>query len=230
MSAGLEIVNWMLGLQREKPDTQGTESTRGGPEGDKTSAALPVDGNCVLWRVSVRRMQSQFSLAASFDDGHDSSGKEQKADVSEEGCHEREAAMATDSLQDDRDLWLYRDRTVALLKRYARMAVETGRLPSLLGRECFRTRVTPYALASFEDMAIFVHDAEKALQRLNDSQQQLILLNVLEEYSQWDIARMSGCTTRWIEWQVSDALDAMTVVLLESGLLSRENKRRIGRK
>jgi hypothetical protein len=38
------------------------------------------------------------------------------------------------------DLWPCRDRTVALLKRYAHSSVEVGRLPSLLGREFFRSR------------------------------------------------------------------------------------------
>jgi hypothetical protein len=33
----------------------------------------------------------------------------------------------------DPDLWLYRKRTVALLKRYLRISIEVGRLPSLLG-------------------------------------------------------------------------------------------------
>ncbi len=115
--------------------------------------------------------------------------------------------------------WVYRDHTVALLKHYARMAVESGRLASLLGRECFRSRVTPYAMASFEDMAIFVHDMERALNRLDNLQQQLITLNVLEEFSQWEIARLLGCTTRWIEWQVSDALDELSGVLVGCGLV-----------
>ena len=44
----------------------------------------------------------------------------------------------------DPDLWLYRDRTIAVLRRYLRLAVEVGRLPALLGREFFRTRVTSY--------------------------------------------------------------------------------------
>jgi len=29
----------------------------------------------------------------------------------------------------DPDLWLYRDRTVAILKRYSRLSIEAGRLP-----------------------------------------------------------------------------------------------------
>ncbi len=117
--------------------------------------------------------------------------------------------------------WMYRDHTVALLKQYARMAVESGRLPSLLGRECFRSRVTPYAMASFEDMAIFVHDMERALKRLDGLQQQLITLNVLEEFSQWEVARLLGCSTRWIEWQVSDALDELSGVLVGCGLVRK---------
>src|SRR6202140_5801004 len=42
------------------------------------------------------------------------------------------------------DLWLYRDRTVGMLRRYLRLSIEVGRLPSLLGREFFRTRGTSY--------------------------------------------------------------------------------------
>jgi hypothetical protein len=41
----------------------------------------------------------------------------------------------------DPDIWLYRQKTVGLLKKYTRMSVEVGRLPSLLGREIFRSRV-----------------------------------------------------------------------------------------
>ena len=35
------------------------------------------------------------------------------------------------------ELWIYRDRTTAMLRRYFRLSVELGRLPSLLGREFF---------------------------------------------------------------------------------------------
>lgn len=42
----------------------------------------------------------------------------------------------------DPDLWLYRERTIALLKRYLRISIEVGRLPSLLGRELFRSKVS----------------------------------------------------------------------------------------
>jgi hypothetical protein len=65
------------------------------------------------------------------------------------------------------DLWPYRIRTRALLRRYARASVEVGRVPSLLGREFFRSRVTSYSMGSFEDVAIFVTDMERMLDKLD---------------------------------------------------------------
>ena len=42
----------------------------------------------------------------------------------------------------ERERRIYRGRTVAMLRRYMRYSIETGRLPSLLGREFFRAKVT----------------------------------------------------------------------------------------
>jgi len=39
---------------------------------------------------------------------------------------------------------------VAMLRRYMRYSMETGRLPSLLGREFFRAKVTSYTVVTFE--------------------------------------------------------------------------------
>jgi hypothetical protein len=66
----------------------------------------------------------------------------------------------------DPELWLYRDRTMAMLKTYLRYSIEVGRLPSVLGRELFRARLTAYRMTKFEDAVIFVHDVERAIQRL----------------------------------------------------------------
>lgn len=118
-----------------------------------------------------------------------------------------------------RDLWLYRGRTVRMLKRYARSSVEVGRLPSLLGRECFRMRVSSYTMRNFEDVMIFVHDMERALAQLSPLERKLIAMNVLEEYTQWEMARIMGCTTRWVEAQIPAAIDHVTQVLLEIGLI-----------
>jgi len=117
------------------------------------------------------------------------------------------------------DLWLYRDRTVAILRRYARASVEVGRLPSLLGREFFRARVTSYSLHSFEDVVIFVHDVERAMERLHPFQQRLIAMSVLEEYSQPEVARLLPCPLRTVQREVPEALDALSQMFLAGGLI-----------
>ncbi len=119
------------------------------------------------------------------------------------------------------DLWFYRQRTVALLKRYARASVEVGRLPSLLGRECFRSRLTSYSMMNFEDVVIFVHDMEQALAKLDPLQRKLVAMSVLEDYSQAEIARVLGCPQRTVERFVPEAVDELSRELLRVGLLDK---------
>jgi hypothetical protein len=121
----------------------------------------------------------------------------------------------------DPDLWLYRDRTVALLRRYMRLSIEVGRLPSLLGREFFRTRVTSYGSSTFEDSVIFVHDVERSLEKLGDFDKKWIARTVLQEYSQEEAARLIGCVRRHAVRCYAEALDRVTEIFLKRGLLSR---------
>jgi DNA-directed RNA polymerase specialized sigma24 family protein len=134
---------------------------------------------------------------------------------------QRDGPSAPQPWQDgtEQDLWAYRDRTVAMLRRYARASVEVGRLPSLLGREFFRARVTSYSLQTFEDVVIFVHDVERILERLQPFQQRLIAMNVLEEYSQPEVARLLPCPLRTVERELPEALDALSRMFLEGGLI-----------
>lgn len=117
------------------------------------------------------------------------------------------------------DLWPYRRRTTALVRRYARASVEVGRIPSLLGREFFRTRVTSYTMNNFEDIVIFVADMEHAIDKLNPREKKLLAMNVIEEYTIPEVARLIGCTQRSAERFLQDALDQLTKILLSGGLL-----------
>lgn len=121
----------------------------------------------------------------------------------------------------DPDLWLYRDRTVALLKRYLRLSVEAGRLPSLLGREFFRTRVTAYGAATFEDAIIFVHDVERSLEKLDEIDKKLLAFIVFQEHTHDEAAKRIGCWRRTIGRRFNEAVDRLTSVFLEGGLLLR---------
>jgi hypothetical protein len=117
------------------------------------------------------------------------------------------------------DLWPYRRRTVALLRRYARASVEVGRLPSLLGREFFRTRVTSYRMGSFEDVVIFVTDMERAIEKLGGIEKKLLAMNVIEEYDILEVARLLDCTPRNVRRLLQGALDELSRILLAGGLL-----------
>jgi predicted DNA-binding protein (UPF0251 family) len=128
------------------------------------------------------------------------------------------------------DLWLYRRRTVALLRRYARASVEVGRLPSLLGREFFRSRVTSYTMRNFEDVVIFVADMERAIEKLNTLEKKLLAMNVLEEYTIPEVARLLGCTQRTVERFLQEALDQLSRILLAGDLLEKVPSASSGRK
>ena len=119
------------------------------------------------------------------------------------------------------ELWSYRRRTVALLRRYARASVEVGRLPSLLGREFFRSRVTSYTMRNFEDVVIFVADMERAIEKLNPLKKKLLAMNVLEEYTLDEVARLLGCNRRMVQRLLQDALDQLSRILLAGGLMDK---------
>jgi Sigma-70, region 4 len=127
------------------------------------------------------------------------------------------------------DLWPYRRRTVALLRRYARASVEVGRLPSLLGREFFRTRVTSYTMRNFEDVVIFVADMEKAIEKLSAMEKKLLAMNILEEYTIPEVSRLLGCTQRTVERFLQEALDQFSRILLAGGLMEKLPSGRRGR-
>jgi len=52
----------------------------------------------------------------------------------------------------------YRKYTEAMLRRYVRMSMEAGKVPSLLGQEMFRGRVISYRVESFEDVVNLIVD------------------------------------------------------------------------
>jgi DNA-directed RNA polymerase specialized sigma24 family protein len=121
----------------------------------------------------------------------------------------------------DPDLWLYRDRTARMLRRYFRISIEAGRLPSLLGRELFRTMATLYRVATFEDAVIFVRDVERRLERLDDFERKLLLKVVGEDHTHDEAGQLLGCGRRTIGRKLPQVLDRLTEMFLYCGLLLR---------
>ncbi len=117
------------------------------------------------------------------------------------------------------ELRAYRDRTIALLRRYFMLSIETGRLPSLLGREFFRAKCSSYRLITFEDAVIFVHDIEHCLDRLDWFERQILARIVLQGHDQGQTAWILHTDRRTVEYRYPEALDNLTAVFLTAGMM-----------
>jgi hypothetical protein len=76
-------------------------------------------------------------------------------------------------------------------------------------------------VSTFEDVVIFVHDVERSLERLDRFDQELIAKIALQEYSHEETAQMLGCWRRTVGRRYPEALDELSRVFLEGGLLNR---------
>jgi hypothetical protein len=122
---------------------------------------------------------------------------------------------------DEDDLCQYRDYAIALLRRYFRMSMDIGRLPSVLGGLGFRARVTSYRMHSFEDVVIFVYDMERCLEKLDARSLRMIAAIVLMEYTLEETARILGLSLVHTKRLYPEALDSLSEILLASGIMRR---------
>jgi hypothetical protein len=115
----------------------------------------------------------------------------------------------------------YRTYTEAMLRRYGVLSLESGRVPSLLGREMFRGKVTSYRVHAFDDVVIFVHDVERCIQQLAPEQQRLILRIAVQEYTLEETATMLRLSLRSTRRRYMQALDELTGTFLDRRLMER---------
>ena len=116
-------------------------------------------------------------------------------------------------------LAFYRKHTENMLRRYLYASMQVGRAPSLLGDSVGRGWVSSRPIRTFEDAVIFVLDVERCLSRLNAFDRQLLSRLVLQEYTQAETAELLGMGVRAISYKYPVALDRLTKLLLEAGLL-----------
>ena len=139
-----------------------------------------------------------------------------------DGILEGDSQQRRDEEEDrERERRIYRGRTVAMLRRYMRYSIETGRMPSLLGTEFFRAKMTAYTVVTFEDRVIFVRDMEKCLDRLDEFSRQLIARHILQEHDRWGTAKLLHCNEKKIRRCTPLVLDLISQILLDVGLMKR---------
>jgi hypothetical protein len=122
------------------------------------------------------------------------------------------------------ELAFYRKYTEALLRRYLRLATQTGRIPSLMSRDVFRGNVSHYTVSGFEDVVIFCCDVEQRLAKLNPHEQQLIKRVALQRYTRGEAAGILGISLNTCTLRYNQAVDRFTGLLLEAGLLDLRDR------
>jgi hypothetical protein len=117
-------------------------------------------------------------------------------------------------------LAFYRKHTESLLRQYMQKSMELGKTPSILGNCMFRGKVSSRRLHNFEDTVIFVFDIEKCLKSLDKFSQEVIARVALQEYSQGEMAALTGHPLRSIVRKYAEAIDRLTEMFLEYELLN----------
>lgn len=115
----------------------------------------------------------------------------------------------------------YRKYTEAMLRRYGTMALQKGRVPSMLGRELFRGKVTSYRIHGFDDVIIFVADVERCLKLLTPEQQRLIVRIAVQEYTLAETASMLRWSLRSTQRRYHEAVDELTAIFQKRGLMQQ---------
>jgi hypothetical protein len=121
----------------------------------------------------------------------------------------------------DPDIWLYRRKTRTILRRYMRWSLEAGRVPSVLGRELFRAKISAYSATTFEARVIFLHDVERCLDRLQEFDRQIIARVCLQEYDHEAAARILDCSRRTLLRRLPELIDELSEAFLKAELLDR---------
>ena len=119
------------------------------------------------------------------------------------------------------EMAFYRKYTEGMLRRYATLRMESGRVPSLLGRTLFRGKVSSYRVHGFDDVVIFVHDVEQCVRLLTPDQQRLIHRIAVQEYTFAEASQMLRQSLRSTKRWYTEAIDELTGIFLQRKLLER---------
>jgi hypothetical protein len=118
---------------------------------------------------------------------------------------------------------IFRTHTLKLLQHYLRLSLDYGRIPSVLGGQVMRARVSHTKMHSMEDDTIFIHDMSRCLeQELKEEELRLIALIVFMDHTFDEAARMQGYSLRQTYRMFYDLMDRLTRAFFDREFLNRE--------
>jgi hypothetical protein len=121
------------------------------------------------------------------------------------------------------EMLCFRSQTLALVRHFFELSCQVGRLPSLLGREFFRARVSHHSIPSFEEQIVFARDVELCLNRLSDHHAEIVTLIGLYDFSLDEVGEMLRYSKTAVHRWFWEALDCLSEIFLRAGLLSEQH-------
>jgi len=116
----------------------------------------------------------------------------------------------------------YRGQTLAIVRHFFEISSQLGRLPSILGREFFRAKVSHHVVPSFEEQALFAHDVQQSLMKLDEEDLAVLTLVGLYDMSHEQVAIMLHRSCGCVSQRYTEALARLTQVFLDVGVLRRD--------
>jgi hypothetical protein len=133
------------------------------------------------------------------------------------------SANVDESDEDLSEYSIFRTHTLKLLQHYLRLSLDYGRIPSVLGGQVTRARVSHSKMHSIEDDTIFIHDVSRCLeQELKEEDLRLMALIVFMDHTFEEAAAMQGYSLRQTYRMFYDLMDRLTRAFFDREFLNRE--------
>ncbi len=128
--------------------------------------------------------------------------------------------------RDDEDLTeysMFRSHSLKLLRQYLKLSLDYGRIPSVLGGESMRARVSHTRMHTIEDETIFIHDMNRCLEQVLDREElRLLALVVFMDYTFEEASSQTEYSLRQTYRMFYDMMDRLTCAFFEREFLNRE--------
>jgi hypothetical protein len=118
---------------------------------------------------------------------------------------------------------MFRAHSLKLLRHYLRLSLDYGRIPSVLGGESMRARVSHTRMHTMEDETIFIHDMNRCLEKvLSEEELRMVALIVFMDYTFEEAAMKMHYSIRQTYRMFYDLMDRLTSAFFEREFLNRE--------
>ena len=135
---------------------------------------------------------------------------------------ELSANIGVDESEDLSEYAMFRKHTLKLLRYYFKLSLDYGRIPSVLGGQVMRSRVSHTKMYTVEDDTIFLHDMNRCMeQELSETELRIVALVVFMDHT----LEETGAILQYCEKQIRriypNVLDRLTRAFCERELLDR---------